>query len=98
MSTAPDLYGRGPYTVEDLDALPEEGKRFELIHGWLIPMATSVRHDESAEILKEIIADSPAPCLTGRAPAGARGGVPGAIGLGWAGHTGRVALPTRCCL
>jgi Putative restriction endonuclease len=58
MSTAPDLYGRGPYTVEDLDALPEEGKRFELVHGWLIPMSPSVRHDESAEMLKEIIADA----------------------------------------
>jgi Uma2 family endonuclease len=58
MSTAPDLYGRGPYTIDDLDALPEEGKRFELVHGWLIPMWPSVRHDESAEILKEIIADA----------------------------------------
>jgi Uma2 family endonuclease len=58
MSTAPDLYGRGPYTVEDLDALPEEGKRFELVHGWLIPMSPNVRYDESAEMLKEIIADA----------------------------------------
>ena len=41
MSTAADLYGRGPYTIEDLDALPEEGKRFELVHGWLIPMSPS---------------------------------------------------------
>jgi len=58
MSAAPDVYGRGPYTVEDLDALPEEGKRFELVHGWLIPMSPSVRHDESAEVLKEILADA----------------------------------------
>jgi Uma2 family endonuclease len=58
MSAAPELYGRGPYTIEDLDALPEEGKRFELVHGWLIPMSPDVRHDESAEMVKEIIADA----------------------------------------
>jgi Uma2 family endonuclease len=58
MSTALDLYGRGPYTIEDLDALPEEGKRVELVHGWLIPMSPSVRHDEYAELLKEILADA----------------------------------------
>jgi Uma2 family endonuclease len=57
MSAAVDLYGRGPYTIEDLDALPEEGKRVELVHGWLIPRSPRVRHDESAELLKEILAD-----------------------------------------
>ncbi|MDA8303202.1 MAG: Uma2 family endonuclease [Actinomycetota bacterium] len=58
MSAAPDLYGRGPYTVEDLDLLPEEGKRFELVHGWLISLSPSVRHDECAQVLRELIARS----------------------------------------
>jgi Uma2 family endonuclease len=49
---------RGPYTIEDLDAMPEEGKRHELIHGWLIEMAASVVHDLVAERVKAILASS----------------------------------------
>jgi Uma2 family endonuclease len=47
---------RGPYTIEDLDNMPEEGKRHELIHGWLIEMAAGVMHDVVAENVKKVIA------------------------------------------
>ncbi|WP_018653513.1 Uma2 family endonuclease [Actinomadura flavalba] len=45
----------GPYTIADLDALPEEGKRYELVHGHLIEMSPSVLHDEVAEAVKEAL-------------------------------------------
>ncbi|MEU6580720.1 hypothetical protein [Nocardia sp. NPDC046763] len=41
--------GFGPYTVYDLDALPDEGKSYELADGWLIPLSPSPRHDMAAE-------------------------------------------------
>jgi Uma2 family endonuclease len=41
----------GPYTVYDLDALPDEGKGYELADGWLIPLSPSPRHDVAADIL-----------------------------------------------
>ncbi|MBW8484669.1 Uma2 family endonuclease [Actinomadura parmotrematis] len=47
---------RGPNTVADLDALPDEGKQYELAHGWLIQMSPSVQHDETVEDLREILA------------------------------------------
>ena len=48
-------YGYGPYTVEDLHALPDEGKSFELVDGWLIELAPSTRHDFLAARLRRII-------------------------------------------
>jgi Uma2 family endonuclease len=59
---------RGPYTIEDLDNLPEEGKRHELIHGWLIEMAASIMHDEVAERLKELLARCVPPQYVVRGP------------------------------
>lgn len=54
MSVADDYSpDRGPYTVSDLDALPEEGKGYELVHGWLIELSPSMLHDHVAERLKE---------------------------------------------
>ncbi|WP_250212722.1 Uma2 family endonuclease [Acrocarpospora catenulata] len=34
----------GPYTVQDLHELPEDGKGFELEDGWLVEVATDPRH------------------------------------------------------
>lgn len=34
----------GPYTVADLHNLPEEGKGFELVDGWLIELSPSTPH------------------------------------------------------
>lgn len=45
----------GPYTVYDLDALPEEGKGYELADGWLIPLSPSPRHDMAADILRDLL-------------------------------------------
>jgi Uma2 family endonuclease len=47
--------GYGPYTVEDLHGLPDEGKSFELVDGWLIELAPSTRHDFLAARLGRII-------------------------------------------
>lgn len=54
MSVAYD-YGYGPYTVEDLHALPDEGKSFELVDGWLIELSPSTRHDFLADRLRRIL-------------------------------------------
>lgn len=43
----------GPYTIYDLDALPDEGKGYELADGWLIPLSPSPRHDIAADILRD---------------------------------------------
>ncbi|WP_225730155.1 MULTISPECIES: Uma2 family endonuclease [unclassified Nocardia] len=48
-------YGYGPYTVEDLHHLPDEGKSFELVDGWLIELSPSTRHDYLAERLRRTI-------------------------------------------
>ncbi|MEV5569150.1 Uma2 family endonuclease [Spirillospora sp. NPDC052269] len=57
MSAAHDYgYDRGPNTIADLDRLPDEGKGYELIHGWLIPLSPSVVHDEAVEDLRAILA------------------------------------------
>ncbi|WP_067488825.1 Uma2 family endonuclease [Actinomadura hibisca] len=56
MSVASDYSSdRGPNSIEDLDALPDEGKGYELVHGWLIPMSPSMRHDHVAERLKDLL-------------------------------------------
>ncbi|MEV6767635.1 Uma2 family endonuclease [Nocardia sp. NPDC051030] len=52
MSVAHD-HTFGPYTVYDLDALPDEGKGYELADGWLIPLSPSPRHDMAADILRD---------------------------------------------
>lgn len=54
MST-PAVHEYGPYTLYDLDALPEDGKRYELADGWLTELSPSPWHDHGAERLKEIL-------------------------------------------
>ncbi|WP_195905304.1 Uma2 family endonuclease [Parafrankia elaeagni] len=56
MSVARDHgYGYGPYTVEDLHGLPDDGRSFELVDGWLIELAPSTRHDFLAGQLSRIL-------------------------------------------
>ncbi|GAB2530386.1 Uma2 family endonuclease [Nocardia heshunensis] len=50
-----DGYGFGPYTVEDLHGLPDEGKAHELVDGWLIELSPSTRHDYLAKSLARIL-------------------------------------------
>ncbi len=45
----------GPYTLYDLDALPEDGKRYELADGWLTELSPSPWHDHAADRLKDIL-------------------------------------------
>lgn len=45
----------GPYTVADLDALPDEGKGYELADGWLLPLSPNPRHDIAANILRDLL-------------------------------------------
>lgn len=54
----PVVHEYGPYTLYDLDALPEDGKRYELADGWLIELSPSPRHDHAAERLKDILKDA----------------------------------------
>jgi hypothetical protein len=35
MAGLPD-WPYGPYTIDDLDALPDEGVRRELVNGWIL--------------------------------------------------------------
>jgi hypothetical protein len=48
----------GPYTLHDLDALPEDGKRYELADGWLAELSPGPRHDHAAEQLKDILKEA----------------------------------------
>jgi len=48
-------YAFGPYTAQDLLALPDEGKRFELVDGWLIELSPSPRHNQVARSLMWIL-------------------------------------------
>jgi Uma2 family endonuclease len=48
-------YGYGPYTVEDLHGLPDNGRTYELVDGWLIELAPSTRHDFIARRLGRIL-------------------------------------------
>ncbi|WP_429418545.1 Uma2 family endonuclease [Nocardia sp. GAS34] len=43
----------GPYTIYDLDAMPDEGKGYELADGWLIPLSPSPLHDRVADALRD---------------------------------------------
>jgi Uma2 family endonuclease len=54
MST-PAIHEYGPYTLYDLDALPEDGKRYELADGWLTELSPSPWHDHAAEVLKDLL-------------------------------------------
>jgi len=51
----PAVHEYGPYTLYDLDALPEDGKRFELGDGWLTELSPSPWHDHAADRLKDIL-------------------------------------------
>jgi Uma2 family endonuclease len=48
----------GPYTIYDLDATPEDGKRYELADGWLTELSPSPWHDHAADRLKDILKDA----------------------------------------
>jgi Uma2 family endonuclease len=94
-------YGYGPYTVEDLHALPDEGKSFELVDGWLIELAPSTRHDFVAARLRRILehaADSAQARVYVQAPmdistpAGARRPDVGVIGAEAAGAARELGL------
>jgi len=56
--SVPAVHEYGPYTLYDLDALPEDGKRYELADGWLTELSPSPRHDHAAERLKDILKDA----------------------------------------
>lgn len=49
------VHDYGPYTLYDLDAMPEEGKRYELVDGWLTELSPSPWHDHAAEQLKGVL-------------------------------------------
>jgi Uma2 family endonuclease len=55
MTGAPD-WPYGPYTVDDLDALPDEGVRRELVNGWILvaPWPSTFR-DHAAKILERAL-------------------------------------------
>lgn len=53
--SVPVVHEYGPYTLYDLDALPEDGKRFELADGWLTELSPSPWHDHAADRLKDIL-------------------------------------------
>jgi Uma2 family endonuclease len=52
------MHEYGPYTLQDLDALPEDGKRYELADGWLTELSPSPWHDHAADRLKDILKDA----------------------------------------
>jgi len=56
--SVPAVHEYGPYTLYDLDALPEDGKRYELADGWLTELSSSPWHDHAAERLKDILKDA----------------------------------------
>lgn len=56
--SVPAVHEYGPYTLYDLDALPEDGKRYELADGWLTELSPSPWHDHAAERLKDILKDA----------------------------------------
>jgi Uma2 family endonuclease len=55
--SVPAVHEYGPYTLYDLDALPEDGKRYELADGWLTELSPSPGHDHAADRLKDILKD-----------------------------------------
>lgn len=60
MIAVPD-WPYGPYTVDDLDALPDEGVRRELVNGWIIVAPwPSTFHDHAAKQLERALDDAAA--------------------------------------
>lgn len=53
--SVPVVHEYGPYTLYDLDALPEDGKRFELADGWLTELSPSPWHNHAADRLEDIL-------------------------------------------
>ncbi|MBW8484310.1 Uma2 family endonuclease [Actinomadura parmotrematis] len=45
----------GPYTLYDLDALPDQGGGHELADGWLTELPGDLWHDNAADQLREIL-------------------------------------------
>lgn len=58
MVSTPAVHEYGPYTLYDLDALPEDGKRYELADGWLTELSPSPWHDHGARRLQRILEDA----------------------------------------
>lgn len=56
--TAPAAHQYGPYTLHDLDTLPDDGKRYELADGWLTELSPSPWHDHGARRLQRILEDA----------------------------------------
>jgi Uma2 family endonuclease len=56
--SVPAVHKYGPYTLYDLDALPEDGKDYELADGWLTELSSSPWHDHAADRLKDILKDA----------------------------------------
>ncbi|MFC6878746.1 MULTISPECIES: Uma2 family endonuclease [Actinomadura] len=60
----------GPYTIEDLHALPEDGKGWELSEGWLVEMSPSPLHgavsDRLHSALRAAAEAAAAPVYVGR--------------------------------
>ncbi|MBO0832747.1 MAG: Uma2 family endonuclease [Actinobacteria bacterium] len=49
------IHEYGPYTLYDLDALPEDGKCYELADGWLTELSPSPWHDHASDRLKDVL-------------------------------------------
>jgi Uma2 family endonuclease len=56
--STPAAHEYGPYTLYDLDSLPEDGKCYELADGWLTELSPSPWHDHAADRLKEILREA----------------------------------------
>lgn len=56
--SAPAVHEYGPYTLYDLNALPEDGKRYELADGWLTELSPSSWHDHAADRLKDMLREA----------------------------------------
>ncbi|MCO5973716.1 Uma2 family endonuclease [Actinoallomurus soli] len=64
MIAVPD-WPYGPYTVDDLDALPDEGVRRELVNGWIfVAPWPSTFHDHAAKKLERALEDAAAAAAT----------------------------------
>ena len=56
--SASAVHEYGPYTLYDLDALPEDGKCYELADGWLMELSPSPWHYHAADRLKDVLRDA----------------------------------------
>src|SRR4051812_49037384 len=55
MIAVPD-WPYGPYTIDDLDALPDEGVRRELVNGWIVVAPwPSTHHDHAEKVLERAL-------------------------------------------